>query len=64
MLASTLFEVLPQSISTISSGTKNNYPIGRVTMVARAISGRETAADSYAELLRIYRNPGLVPDYL
>ena len=64
MLASTLFEPLPHTIQTISSGTKNNYPIGRVTMVARAISGQETAADSYAELLRIYRNPGLVPDYL
>lgn len=64
MLKSTLFEVIPETIRTISSGFKNGYEPGRVSLVARAIPGSEIDQDAHAELLRIFRNPGIVPDYL
>lgn len=64
MLKSTLFEVIPESIRTIPSGRINNYNAGRISLVARAISGSEIDNNCHAELLRIFRNPGIVPDYL
>ncbi|MDF2681173.1 MAG: hypothetical protein K0R47_2363 [Brevibacillus sp.] len=64
MLRGTMFEPIPESVRTIPSGTVSNYEAGRISLIARAIPGNEMDPDAYAELLRIYRNPGLVPDYL
>jgi SAM-dependent methyltransferase len=64
MLRGTMFEPIPESIRTIPSGSLGGYEGGRISLVARAIPASEMDREAYAELLRIYRNPGLVPDYL
>jgi len=64
MLQGTLFEPIPASIRTVPSGKLGNYDAGRISLVAKAIPGSAIDPKAYAELLRVYRNPGLVPDYL
>lgn len=64
MLRGTLFEPIPESIRTIPSGKRSHYDAGRVSLVARAIPGSAIDQKAYAELIRVFRNPGLVPDYL
>jgi tRNA (mo5U34)-methyltransferase len=64
MLKTTLFEPLTQTIRTVSGRSAGKYEIGRVCLVAKAIPGKDIELASYRELLRTFRNPGLVPDYL
>ena len=64
MLENTLFEPLPHTIRTLESGEFNGYKAGRVSLVAKAIPGSQIDPAAHAEILRTFRNPGLVPDYL
>jgi tRNA (mo5U34)-methyltransferase len=64
MLKTTLFEPLSHTIRTVHGRRAGKYEIGRVCLVAKAIPGKEMELESYRELLRTFRNPGLVPDYL
>lgn len=58
-----LFEPLSHTIRTIHDRRAGKYEIGRAAIV-KAIPGKEMELASYRELLRTFRNPGLVPDYL
>lgn len=64
MLKNSLFEPLPATIRTHFSGEYNGYRTGRVSLVAQAVPGSHIDQNAFAELMRTYRNPGLVPDYL
>lgn len=64
MLKSTLFEPLPHTIRSIEKIHSKNYTVGRVCLVAKAVPPSHMQEDSLKELLRTFRNPGLVADYL
>jgi len=64
MLENTLFHPLPHTIRTVSSGTFNGYHAGRISLFAEAIPPSRINPAARAEILRTFRNPGLVPEHL
>ncbi len=64
MLKTTLFEPMPETIHILEDQPISGYPLGRMAVVAKAVPGHAIAQDTYKELLRTFRNPGLVPEYL